>query len=66
MGALFGGPRTSALNLIPDEKGDSYNDTVEIHASYGSYAVKGPDINTSSVCSRNELRWYYSGGKERI
>ena len=65
LGALLGGPRTSNLVLKPNDS-NSYDDAVEIHASHGSYEVKGTEINSNTACIQNEVRWYYSGGKERM
>lgn len=56
LGALFGGPRTVNLRLVPD-RNDPLNDTVVVSASYGSYEVRGADINADSTCLRNHVSW---------
>ena len=48
---LFGGPRTSRVTVHP------MRDEVTIVASYGSYTVKGDDINTNSILRKMKL--YY-------
>jgi len=49
---LFGGPRTTSIEVRPNLE------EVTIHASYGSYTIKGDEINSNPVCRRYHLRYH--------
>lgn len=57
LGALFGGPHLTEIVMKPDPKGEHDNDQVGISASYGSYTVKGRDINYNSTLIEHRVSW---------